>query len=209
VRGQVIVYKMNFLGNQCEWLYCDVCRMRHPLAPPIRVAKATRRRRVQVIKGFDLLPGLSIEEQEDDFIDGPHFPSTEKYKSAIGTIKLERSRVFQIVRDPRAIDEVALRADLAERRRDLSEAERDEEVRQLISILWSDPSDGRLGLVEVWDDRDGKCVVHCYRCDTEFPVDREEAAAVLGHVKSRGGIAYLTNKGIKVEKGKAERKDDR
>jgi hypothetical protein len=31
----------------------------------------------------------------------------------------------------------------------------------------------------------------------------------LGHVKSRGGIAYLTNKGIKVEKGKAERKDDR
>jgi hypothetical protein len=198
VRGQVIFYKMNFLGNQCQWLYCDVCRMRHPLATPIRVAKATRRRRVKVIEGFGLLPGLSNEEPEDDFLDETQFPSTEQYESAVGTIKLQRSRVFQVIRDPKETDEGALRADLAERRRDLSEAERDEEVRQLMSTLWSDSRGGRLGLVEVWDDRDGKCAVHCYRCNSEFVVDREEAAAVLGHVKSRGGVAYLTANGMKL-----------
>jgi hypothetical protein len=198
---------MNFLGNQCQWLHCDVCRMRHPLALPIRAAKATRRRRVKVIKGFDLLPGLAKEEQEDDLDDELRYPSAEQYGAAIGTVKLERSRVFQVVRDPKPVDEVALHAEISERRRDLSNEERDEEVRLIMSTHWSDSSDGRLGLVEVWDDRQGNCVVRCWRCETDYFVDREEVAAALGHAKSHQSLAYLSASGIKVAEGTRKRSD--
>jgi hypothetical protein len=193
---------MNFLGNQCQWLHCDVCRMRHPLTPPIQIAKATRKRQVKAFKGFGSLPGMSINEGVDDFFDDVNGSNTKKYTSEVGTVKLETARVFRVAHDPFDFDEVAIHIDLSERRRDLTPTERDEEARQLMAVLWK-PADGRFGLVEIWDDRNGNCVVECYRCHTEFVIDRKEAAAVLAHAKKRGGIAYVTAKGIRIEKNKS------
>jgi hypothetical protein len=199
----MFVYKMNFLGNQCQWLHCDECRRWHPETPPIRLAKATRKRQVKTIKGFGSLPGMSIKEQVGDFFDDPSRPSIEKYTSEIGTIKLETSRVFRVVHDPFDFDELKIRIDLSERRRDLSPTERDEETRLLMEVLWT-PDDGRFGLVEVWDDQNGKCVVECYRCNREFVIDRKEVAAVLAHAKKHGGLAYVTTNGIRIEQAHSE-----
>jgi hypothetical protein len=218
VNNQTVVYKMNFLGNQCQWLHCDVCRVRHPTVPPLRFAKATRKRQVTTFNGFGALSRMSIGDAVGDADQGVTGGNADNHVSEVGTTKLETARVFRVVRDPYDFDEVAMRLDLLERRRDLTAAERDEETRLLREVLWT-PKDGQFGLVEVWDvrndwddsdntndkDANDKCLVNCYRCRTEFDVDRTEVAAVLAHAKKHGGIVYVATNEIRIDPRKQVR----
>jgi hypothetical protein len=198
MRNQGPYYDMYFDDNRCDWLHCGRCRYRRPFVAPVRVAKATRRRPVNVIDGFDLLIGLTMEDEGDDFLDEPHYPNASQYAAKVVTVKLARSRVFQIVRDAKRVHWDEIRADLVRRRGDLTSEEIEEEVRQLMGTERSSLSNGRFGLEEVIDDVAGRCVVTCYRCKMEYVIDREKSATAIADIKNRGGIAYLTAHGIKV-----------
>jgi hypothetical protein len=60
-------------------------------------------------------------------------------------------------------------------------------------------SGGRFGLAEIFDDELGLCVVQCYRCKTEYIVNREESAIGVADVKNKGVVAFLTVNAIKLE----------
>ena len=81
---------------------------------------------------------------------------------------------------------------------DLTAEELEEEVRQLMNTERSSKSVGRLGLAEVFDDEFGRCLVQCYRCKTEYVLDRGQSAIAVADVKNKGLTALLTEGGIKL-----------
>ena len=203
----MLIYDLSYLGKRKVPIYCGVCWVRYPAADKVLLALATRRRIINVINDPDL--ELAFPYRDDgvsrfDPLAEPVYLSPEEFAAHVVTVKETKARVFRVVRDPKPVSEDAARDEIAGLRPHLSPEDRESDVTDALGPGYSSRSEknGRLGMVEVLDDRLGLCNVECHRCGTPFVFDRVEAANVATHVNRFNGDCYATKGGFFVDGGK-------